>query len=120
MSEEQAGIDFDVACRDRQITLNYAADRVVISHPTIDVCSGYTVTINIVPKAERGSARTKDHPSNAPRASWLNGSNDPDDDKIVIAVPKGALPKGQSEQLYKYDIEVDGAGSLDPYFRVIR
>lgn len=111
---QETTLDLDVACRDRTVSVNHATDRIVVTPGTIDVCSGYTVTFKIEPPVNVGSARTKDNTVNSPSAPWLNAGN-VETDAITVKVPPETELK-----TYKYDIEIDGVGSLDPYFRVIK
>lgn len=48
-------------------------------------------------------------------ALWLNKSNTPNKDEILIVVPAGTVPAE-----YKYSLEASDAGTLDPHVKVVR
>lgn len=121
-------IDFDVACRPRTTVLHHDVDRIQIDHPIIDVCSGQTITIQTARPvaANRAHSRPKSASATNPfvddtptgrvgtgNPGWLEGDAGPNG-RIEINVPKGT-PLG----IYGYTLSIDGAGSLDPYVRVI-
>jgi hypothetical protein len=69
-------------------------------------------TIHIAKPISAGEAVTTPKSSN-PDATWLNATNDPDSQKIVITVPA-------KEGDYDFNITVTDVGTLDPRVRVKR
>lgn len=109
----EALIDFDVACRPRTVVVNHAADRIQVDDGYIDVCSGYRVTILVVPPVPAGAARSRSSSGNPPGSEWLTRESTTGG-RIEIDVPNGTALR-----TYKYALIIDGVGSLDPYIRVI-
>jgi hypothetical protein len=110
--DAEVAVDFDVACRNRLVTLSHRADSSISVHPPyIEVCRGTTVTINIVPP----NRPARSVPQSAePIAAWLNGTS-ADGSPIVLTVP----PEAVVGTTLKYTLEVTGVGSIDPGVRVI-
>ena len=69
-------------------------------------------TIHIAQPIEMGKVTTKAKPSN-PDATWLNQTNAPDSQKIVIPIP-AATPDDD----YDYEVWVTDVGMLDPRVRI--
>lgn len=105
--------DLELICRDRNITVRQAPAFLDVFPEYIEVCRGRTVTINIAPPVDPGSARTEPA-SGCPGAEWLKRENR-EGDKIVIEIPETA-DLGD----YKYSITIAGVGTLDPRFRIIQ
>lgn len=109
-------IDYDLACRNRTVTLNHASDSIRVNPPHVDVCGGYTVTINVVPRVPSGTARSRQAATGNPQpAEWLDRAAT--NGRIVIEVPREGLTVGER---YKYALEIDGVGALDPTIAIIR
>ena len=110
-------VDEEIACRDRTITLNHARNTSIsITNPTVEMCVGRTLTINIVPRVGANSARS------APKgtgASWL-GRSSTDGGRIVITLVAGPGDEPiDSGDEFGYSVTVDETGTLDPTIRII-
>lgn len=103
---------FGQACVDRTVTVNQAAGSLKAEPERIDICSGNTLTIRIVPPVDIGKARSIDDPANPIAAPWITKTNWASD-KITILVPEGT-----TVTTYKYLIKIEGVGTLDPRARV--
>ncbi len=99
-------------CVDRTVTVNHAVASLHAFPEYVEICSGKTLIIQIVPPVAVGNARTIDDPSNLPKAPWITKTNT-DPSKITIPVPNGTTP-----EIYKYSIKIEGIGTLDPRARV--
>jgi hypothetical protein len=110
--EAEVTVDFEVACRNRLVTLSHRANSSINAHPPyIEVCRGTTVTINIEPS----NRPTRSIPqSNESDATWLNGTS-ADGSPIILTVPMNAAVGAT----FKYTLEVTGVGTIDPGIRII-
>lgn len=106
-------VDPELICRDRRVTVNHAAGFLVAHPEYIEMCSGQSFTIHVVPPVDEGKARTTPGKGTPDDANWLNSNNEKERNKIVIDIPKGT-PYDE----YKYSITIDGVGTLDPRVRV--
>lgn len=93
----------------RRITLTHSENSIVLSNAHVILHPGDTLTIWLFPPVNPSSART----SAVKGPSWLNASNGAQEDRIVIQVDE------ETPGLYKYAIEIDDVGSLDPYIQVV-
>ena len=110
-------IDPEVACRNRILTLNHASDSIRISQGYVGMCGGYTLTVRIEPRVGPRSARSRTAPEGNPDpTAWLNATST-DGQAIVISVPAETFTAGDT---FKYALEVDGVGLLDPTIGIIR
>jgi hypothetical protein len=109
-------VDPELTCGDRTVTVNHARGFLAAHPEYIVVCQGQRILINLVPPVERGSARTTPAEEHAIGSPWLSGENREDRRKIVIQIPAGTVEPGE----YKYNITIDGVGTLDPRVRVSR
>jgi hypothetical protein len=107
--------DPELICRDRQVTVRQAPAFLDVFPEYIEVCRTQTVTISIRPPVDPRSARTEPASGNADKADWLR-SESQDGETIVIKIPESAA----RDTTYKYSITIDGVGTLDPRFRIIR
>jgi hypothetical protein len=103
--------DPELACRDRLVTVNHAAGYLAAHPEHLEVCAGRTVVINVVPRVETGRARTA--PADELQPGWLTARNS--GGRIAIVVPEDA-----AYGTYKYNIVIDGVGTLDPRLTVSR
>lgn len=114
-------------CADRVVTVLYIQiPQTVIFQAvpnTVEVRAGCSFTVSLVPPVENsGDARTQyvpQVPVVVPAPNWLNRSNEATNE-IVITVPAGAVPEGQSVETFKYSVTIAGRGTLDPIVRVSR
>jgi hypothetical protein len=103
-----------VRCGDRTVTVNHASAYLRASPPEVPICRGYAVLVESRPEVGTAQMRTReDRGQNPEPATWLNGQSDANGN-IRLEVPANA-----ASGVYKYDIEVDGVGTLDPRARVI-
>lgn len=115
---DETEIDFDLACRDREVTFSYRSQASINVHPPyIDVCRGFTITVRIVPPVDPDENPTviRSDPGNPESSEWLNRASD-DGATIVFVVPETALLGAR----YKYEVDAEGIGSIDPTIRIIR
>jgi hypothetical protein len=108
-------VDPELTCRDRVVTVNHARGFLAAHPEYIVVCPGQSILINLVPPVERGSARTTPAEEHVDSAPWLNSENGEDRRNVVVQIPTDVEP-GE----YKYNITIDGVGTLDPRVRVPR
>jgi hypothetical protein len=109
-----APVDPDVACRPRTITLNHVRhSSIAITHPTVDMCLGRTLTIRVRPSV--AGAESAPGPENA-GASWLKAVASEGGGQIVITVPSSGLEPGAE---FQYTLTIPGVGVLDPTIRII-
>lgn len=86
----------------------------------ITVARGSSFTLQLRDRPAAGMARTRPDSETNPGAGWLQRANEEGRD-IVISVPAGAPAADLCDDTgcyYKYEIEVDGVGVLDPRVRV--
>ena len=116
--ENDTSIDFDLACRDRDVTFSYRAHASInIYPPHIDVCGGQTITIHITPAVNPAMNPTsvRSVAGNPEPSEWLNRTSS-DGNTIELIVPTGVAVAS----VYKYGVESEGIGSIDPTIRIIR
>jgi hypothetical protein len=77
------------------------------------VCVGQSITVKAVPQAV-GTVQISPVRGNPAEDSWLSGTSERGG-TVVISVPEGA-----TEGVYKYNITVEGVGTLDPRVSVVR
>lgn len=106
--------DPEFTCGPRTVTVFHGYAFLAVYPPTIDVCREQQITVKMIPKVRAGAARTSPGERDKERASWL-GREASSRGKIVIEVPTSA-----ELRTYKYNITVDGVGTLDPSARVVR
>ncbi len=111
-----AAVDAEIVCRDRTVRLRHVAGFLAANPEYIEICREQVLTVQIVPPAGMGRARTAGGMgSSGAAAAWLNQSGNTAGNRILITVPEmAALDE------YKYSITVDGVGTLDPRLRVVR
>ncbi len=101
-------------CNDT-VTVNYRAASLRASPELAEVCPGGTLTVRLRPPAAAGAARTAPGSAN-PNANWLSGRA-AKGDRIELVPDENEVEVGET---YKYNITIDGIGTLDPRVRVIR
>lgn len=102
-------------CGDREVTVNHKAAYLSARPEEVrNICRGDTLTVRLVPPVDAGAARAAPSREN-PEAAWLSGSNR-ERDSIVLVVD----PKAEKGKTYKYSIEIEGVGMLDPRVTVAR
>jgi hypothetical protein len=92
-------------CDDRDVSVVNVAGRLQVKKERVEVCPGYSVNLVFRNPVAMRAARTRQMGTGA---AWLdvdNGSTN----RIVITPPTGT-PRGE----YKYSLEVDDIGLLDP------
>jgi hypothetical protein len=109
-------VDPELTCRDRVVTVNHARGFLTAHPEYIVVCEGQKILINLVPPVEQGSARTTPAEEHVDSAPWLNSENGEDRRKVVVQIPA----ENVESVVYKYNITIDGVGTLDPRVRVSR
>lgn len=97
------------------VTVDYREAFLHARPPLAQVCRGGTLTVIFRPIGKDGGkpAHTAPGPQNG-KAAWLRGSS-PKGDRIVLDIDE-SVPLGE----YKYDVTVDGIGTLDPRVRVMK
>lgn len=100
-------------CGDREVTVNHKA-AYLSARPEVvrNICRGDKLVVKLVPPVDAGSARIAPGRENS-KATWLSASNT-DPERIVIVID----PTAEKGRTYKYSIEIDGVGLLDPRFTV--
>lgn len=96
-----------------------------INHECIQANPGQLIRLELVGGKPIGTARTRPDPEKNPNANWLDRSNT-DEREIIIEVPsvrpvdprEGADSCEEEVCTFKYEIVVDGVGTLDPRVRV--
>jgi len=106
--------DPEFSCGPRTVTVFHGYAFLAAYPPTIDVCRGQQITVKMIPNVRAGTARTSPGERDKERGAWL-GREASSRGKIVIAVPTSV-----ELRTYKYNITVDGVGTLDPSARVVR
>jgi hypothetical protein len=92
-------------CDDRDVSVVNVAGRLQVKKERVEVCPGYSVNLIFRNPVAMRAARTR---QTGAGANWLdvdNGSTN----RIVIT-PPAETPRGE----YKYSLEVDNIGLLDP------
>jgi hypothetical protein len=92
-------------CDDRDVNVVNAAGHLQVTRERVEVCRGYSVNLIFRNAVAMGAARSRQMGTGA---DWLDVDNR-SAERIVIAVPESTAP-GE----YKYSLEVDGIGLLDP------
>jgi hypothetical protein len=92
-------------CDDRDVNVVNAAGHLQVTRERIEVCRGYSVNLIFRNAVAMGAARTRQMGTGA---TWLDVENR-DSTRIVITPPAATAP-GE----YKYSLEIDGIGLLDP------
>lgn len=106
--------DPELTCGNRTVTVFQATGFLAVYPEYIDVCTGYNITINVVPPVADGGFSTAPESGNPGEDSWLD-STAKRGGSAIISVPPG-IPTG----VYKYSITVEGVGTLDPRARVVK
>lgn len=91
-------------CDDRNVNVINAAGHLQVRE-RVEVCRGYSVNLIFRNTVAMGAGRSRQMGTGA---AWLDVDNR-SADRIVIAVPAATAP-GE----YKYSLEIDGIGLLDP------
>lgn len=104
-------VDPELSCRDRLVTVNHAAGYLAAHPEHLEVCAGQTIVIDIRPPVDAGSARTT--PAGEREPEWLRARNG--ERGIEMRVPEDA-----DYRTYKYNITIEGVGTLDPRVTVKR
>lgn len=100
--------DPGIKCRDRLVTVNHASGYLSVYPENVEVCRDFNVIIKIVPSR---TARTE--PGDAQQVDWLREESR--SGRIKIHVRADA-----AYDEYKYNLFVEGVGSLDPRITVSR
>ena len=108
-----ADVDPELSCGDRTVTVFQSTGFLAVYPEYIHVCEGQSLTIKAVPRAA-GTVQTSPARGNPAADSWLSGRAERGG-TVVIRVPEGA-----TEGVYKYNITVEGVGTLDPRVSVVR
>lgn len=96
-----------------------------INHECLQADPGQVIRLELVGGKAPGTARTRPDAKKNPNANWLDRSNT-DEREIRIEVPavkpvdprEGAESCEENVCTFKYEIVVDGVGTLDPRIRV--
>jgi len=104
--------DPELVCRDRIVTVNHAAGYLAAHPEHVDVCAGRDVFIELMPPVAETAARTE--PADERQPDWLRGRHR-ERGRIAISVPADA-----AYGTYKYNVVIDGVGTLDPRLTVSR
>jgi len=94
-----------VRCNNRTVSVINAAGRLQVRPESVSVCRGFSVTLEFRNPVPARSARTTQSATGAP---WLDAENS-STDAIVLTVLSTTTPME-----YKYSLEIDGLGLLDP------
>jgi hypothetical protein len=114
-SPRQAALeDPELYCGARTVTVFHGPAFLAAYPETIDVCRGQEITVTVTPKVPAGAARTSPGERYRESGAWLGGEAS-SGGNIVIEIPN-TVELGT----YKYNITVDGVGTLDPTARVVR
>lgn len=92
-------------CMNRDVSVVNAAGHLQVTRERVEVCPGYSVNLIFRNAVAMRAARTRQMGTGAPWLDVDNGSTN----RIVITPPAGT----QSGE-YKYSLEVDDLGLLDP------
>jgi hypothetical protein len=92
-------------CGNRDVTVVNAAGHLQVTRERIEVCRGYSVNLILRNPVAAGTARTRQMGAGA---DWLDVDNR--DPRTIVITPPAATAPGE----YKYSLEVDGIGLLDP------
>ena len=112
-------VDVNARCGDRTVKLNQRASKLSARPNHVNLCGGDTLTVEIVPPVAGNAARSREAGAGNPApAPWLNEQS-ADGASIVIDVPANSDDL-EAGQIYKYELEVDGVGLLDPTIGIIR
>lgn len=105
--------DPELECTDRSVTVFQSPGFLAVYPEYIHVCAGLTFTVKAVPRAS-GTIRTSPGRGNPAADSWLSGAADRGGDVVII------VPEATPEGVYKYNVTVEGVGTLDPRVSVVR
>ena len=108
-----ADVDPELVCGDRTVTVFQSIGFLAVYPEYIHVCDGRSLTIKAVPRAA-GGVQISPARGNPEADSWLSGSAE-EGGTVVITVPERT-----TEGVYKYNITVEGVGTLDPRVSVVR
>jgi hypothetical protein len=95
-----------VRCQDEDVSVISVPGRLKVSPERVEVCRGYSLTLNFRNLTAVGTARTRQ--TGGSGNPWIDVDNT-STDRIVLEVPADATPGER-----KYTFEVDGVGLLDP------
>jgi len=96
-----------VRCSDKEVKVINPAGRLEVRPESVKVCRGNSVVFTFSPKEPSKRANTKDS-SGSTTGAWLT-ANGTTADGITIAVRPEVMPME-----YKYTLEIEGLGLLDP------
>lgn len=102
----------EVRCSDKNVTVVNAAGRLQVSKDVVEVCRGNSVVLKFRNSAARNTVHTRQPPGAPTPAPWLNVDNT-DTEQLTIMVPPETTP-ARSGDGYKYTLQIDGLGTLDP------
>lgn len=105
--------DPELACADRAVTVFQSPGFLAVYPEYIHVCAGRSFAVKAVPRAA-GAIRTSPERGNPAADGWLSGTAE-SGGEVVITIPE-STPEG----VYKYNVTVDGVGTLDPRVSVVR
>jgi len=92
----------------------HASSSITVTPPFVVICGGKMLTLDIVPPNRLGVGKVVTAPeSSDPNAAWLNNANTPNPNQIAIKVP--TVP---ATTTFKYSVEIEGLGKIDPRVRV--
>lgn len=111
----------DTRCRGNTATITHGPGYLRVVPECLSVNAGETVTLILRPSIEPGKAETRSSGKNDD-GSWLDSTNS-DPKAIRIVAPENRV--GMDDEVcnddyceYKFDVVIDGVGTLDPRVRV--
>jgi len=108
-----ADVDPELVCGDRTVTVFQSTGFLAVYPEYIHICDGRSFTIKSVPRAA-GTVQTSPVRGNPGADSWLGGTAEKGGNVVIM------VPEDTTEGVYKYNITVEGVGTLDPRVSVVR
>jgi hypothetical protein len=112
-STRTAEVDPEMVCADRTVTVFQSTGFLAVYPEYIHVCPGRSITVKAVPPAP-GTVRTIPERGNPVADDWLNAESERGEGAVM------RVPESAAEGVYKYNIAVEGIGTLDPRVSVVR
>lgn len=106
-------VDPELVCADRTVTVFQSTGFLAVYPEYIHVCAGRSITVKAVPRAP-GTVRTIPERGNPAADDWLSAEGEKGGTAVI------RIPESATEGVYKYNITVEGVGTLDPRVSVVR
>lgn len=106
-------VDPELVCADRTVTIFQSTGFLAVYPEYIHVCAGRALTVKAVPQST-GAVQTAPERGNPAADNWLSARGERGGAAVI------RIPEDATEGVYKYNITVEGVGTLDPRVSVVR